>query len=282
MNIPERNVTFTCRDGLSLFCRDFGPLSSEKLPVLCLPGLTRNSKDFISPAQHYGHTRHFICPDFRGRGQSDWDSDFTRYYPTTYVEDMWELLAFLEIRQVAIIGTSLGGLMAMIMASSRPEMVSGVVLNDIGPEVDAKGHSRVSAYVGRLPPVKDWTEAVWQAKEVYQIALPDLNDEEWLRFTKRQYRQEKDRIHLEYDPKIGKALREVGGVPADPWVLFEAFRELPLLVLHGAISDILSRETVDKMARRKPDMMHATIPNRGHVPLLDEPECISAMDRFFG
>jgi len=281
MKIPERHITFPCRDGLSLFCRDFGPQSSDATPVLCLPGLTRNSKDFIALAKHHGNTRRFLCPDFRGRGLSEWDTDYTRYHPRTYVEDMWELLALLGIKKVIIIGTSLGGLMAMIMANTRPEMVSGIVLNDIGSELDPKGHVRVKAYVGLLPGVNDWMETVRQAKEVYEIALPDLDDEAWLRFTKRQYREDENGIpRLEYDSAIGNALREVGGVPPDLWALFEGLSEIPTLALRGAISDILSPETFHKMAEIKPDLLCAIIPNRGHAPLLDEPESLSAIDGF--
>nr|VFK49000.1 MAG: Pimeloyl-ACP methyl ester carboxylesterase [Candidatus Kentron sp. TC]VFK61869.1 MAG: Pimeloyl-ACP methyl ester carboxylesterase [Candidatus Kentron sp. TC] len=281
MKIPERRITFTCRDGLSLFCRDFGPQSSDAAPVLCLPGLTRNSKDFIALSQRYEDTRRFLCPDLRGRGLSQPETDYTRYYPPTYVEDMWELLALVGIEKVTIIGTSLGGLMAMIMANIRPEAVSGVVLNDVGPEVNHEGLRRVYEYVGLLPEVGDWAEAVRQVKEIYEIGLPDLDDDAWLELTKRQYREDENGVpRLEYDPNIGKALREMGGVPIDLWALFEGLREIPTLALRGAISDILSQETFDKMAQVKPDLARATIPHRGHVPLLDEPESIAAIDGF--
>nr|VFK22928.1 MAG: Pimeloyl-ACP methyl ester carboxylesterase [Candidatus Kentron sp. LPFa]VFK35393.1 MAG: Pimeloyl-ACP methyl ester carboxylesterase [Candidatus Kentron sp. LPFa] len=281
MNIPERQITFTCRDGLSLFCRDFGPQSSNATPVLCLPGLTRNSKDFIALAQHHGATRRFLCPDLRGRGLSQPETDYTRYYPPTYVEDMWELLALVGIEKVTIVGTSLGGLMAMIMASVRPNAVSDVVLNDVGPEVNHEGLRRVYEYVSRLPEVNDWAEAVRQVKEIYEIGLPNLDDEGWLQLTRRQYREDENGVpRLEYDPAIGKALREMGGVPIDLWALFEGLREIPTLALRGAISDILSLETFDKMAEVKPDILRATIPNRGHVPLLDEAASISAIDGF--
>nr|VFJ62269.1 MAG: Pimeloyl-ACP methyl ester carboxylesterase [Candidatus Kentron sp. FW] len=280
MNISQRQIIFTCRDGLSLFCRDLGPRSSTP-PILCLPGLTRNSKDFIALAERHGDTHRFLCPDLRGRGLSEWDPDYTRYRPTTYVEDIWELLAFLEVEKFLIIGTSLGGLMAMIMANTRPEMVSGIVLNDIGPDVDPGGHARVAGYVGLLPKVNDWDQAVRQAKEVYEIALPDLDDDTWLRFTERQYREDEDCIlQLEYDPNIGLALRDAGGVPPDLWALFAGLKDLPVLALRGAISDILSQETFDKMAEIKPDLLRVTIPNRGHVPLLDEPQSLAAVDGF--
>nr|VFK44528.1 MAG: Pimeloyl-ACP methyl ester carboxylesterase [Candidatus Kentron sp. SD]VFK49320.1 MAG: Pimeloyl-ACP methyl ester carboxylesterase [Candidatus Kentron sp. SD]VFK81069.1 MAG: Pimeloyl-ACP methyl ester carboxylesterase [Candidatus Kentron sp. SD] len=280
-NTPERHITFTCRDGLSLFCRDFGPQPPNATPVLCLPGLTRNSKDFIPLSQRYGNSRRFLCPDLRGRGLSEWDSEYNRYFPPTYVEDMWELLAFLGIEKVTIIGTSLGGLMAMIMASIRPEAVSGVILNDVGPEVNHEGLRRVYEYVGLLPKVDDWAETVRQVKKVYEIGLPDLDEDAWLEHAKRQYREDANGVpRLEYDPGIGKALREMGGVPVDLWTLFEGLRDVPTLALRGAISDILSQETFDRMGEVKPDLARAIIPNRGHVPLLDEPACIAAIDEF--
>ena len=279
--IYHRELSFTCRDGLRLFCRDFGPLDSPAAPVLCLPGLTRNSKDFVEVAERYGTNRRFLCPDLRGRGRSDRDPDYTRYQPLTYTQDMWELLASAGVARVVVIGTSLGGLMAMIMAHARPEAVAGVVLNDVGPEVVPEGLARVSGYVGWLPEVEDWAGALAQSKEVYEIALPNLSDEEWLRFTERQYREDENGVpRLEYDPKIGEALRDVGGIPVDPWELFKAMRSLPVVALRGAISDILSAETFDAMAAVKPDLVRVTIPDRGHVPLLDEPECIAALDDF--
>nr|VFK27753.1 MAG: Pimeloyl-ACP methyl ester carboxylesterase [Candidatus Kentron sp. MB]VFK30255.1 MAG: Pimeloyl-ACP methyl ester carboxylesterase [Candidatus Kentron sp. MB]VFK75155.1 MAG: Pimeloyl-ACP methyl ester carboxylesterase [Candidatus Kentron sp. MB] len=277
---PERHITFTCRDGLSLFCRDLNPELSDTTPILCLPGLTRNSKDFLPLSRHYQNHR-FLCPDFRGRGLSQWDTDPSRYHPLTYVEDMWELLTYLDIHKVILLGASLGGLMAMIMANTHPNAVSGIILNDIGPHVNPEGHARVKGYVGLLPAVADWPGAVRQAKEVYEIALPDLDEEAWLSFTQRQYREDENGVpRLEYDPAIGTALRDMGGVPPALWSFFESLQEVPILTLRGAISDILSPDTFDKMAQVKPNLTRAIIPNRGHVPLLDEPESLLALDGF--
>lgn len=282
MENQKKQVVLTCRDGLSLFCRYFHHPSSEKTPVLCLPGLTRNSKDFVDLARRHGDTRSFICPDLRGRGMSDRDTEWARYHPGTYVEDMWELLDFLEIGRVTIIGTSLGGLMAMIMANVRPEAVAGIILNDVGPEVNPKGISRVMEYVGLLPGVADWDEAVAQVREVYGAALPGLDEKAWMAYTKCQYREDGNGVpRIEYDPNIGDALRHMGGVPADLWILFRNLKEgLPVLALRGALSDILSREAFDKMAAARPDLARVTVSNRGHVPILDEPECASAIDDF--
>jgi pimeloyl-ACP methyl ester carboxylesterase len=277
----HRDARYISRDGLSLYYRDFGDPSSTATALLCLPGLTRNSKDFVALAKRYAPGRRVLCPDLRGRGLSDYDPQYRNYRPATFVEDVWELLAHAGVERCMVIGTSLGGLMAMIMAHARPDAVAGVVLNDVGPEVDPVGLARLCVYVGHLPPVQSWEEAVAQSRLVYELALPDLGDREWLGFTRRQYREDRDgRIILEYDPRIGDALRQVGGVPQDPWVLFESLRDVPTLVTRGEISDVLSQATFDRMAERNPDLKRVLVSRRGHVPLLDEPDVVANLDAF--
>ncbi len=279
-DVPYREGEYQSRDGLVLFYRDFGRADSSRSTLLCLPGLTRNSKDFVAVAKRYGNRRRVLCPDLRGRGRSDYDPKLENYHPKTYVEDVWDLLKVTNTSHVVAIGTSLGGLMAMLMAATRPQAVHGVVLNDVGPEVDAMGFERICGYVGNLPPVHRWEEAVSQAKMVYEMALPDLSDREWLEFTKRQYREEDGRIILEYDPAIGEALRNVGGIPLDPWALFRALEDIPTLATRGELSDILSHATLDQMQAAKPDLIRVLVRHRGHVPLLNESECIEALDTF--
>lgn len=277
----HRTGKFTSPDGLSLFYRDLGNLESSETPILCLPGLTRNSKDFVELADRFAGSRRFLCPDLRGRGRSAYDPDYHNYHPATYVEDVWELLRTVEVTRVVVIGTSLGGLMAMIMATSKPAAVAAIVLNDVGPEVDPTGLERILAYVGELPPVYTWEEAVAQSKEVYGLSLPDLGEQEWLDFSRRQYEEdEHGALQLQYDPLLGKALREVGGVPLDPWKLFESLAAIPTLAIRGLLSDVLAEATFEKMGRVKPDLVKVFVPNRGHVPLLNEPECVSAIDAF--
>ena len=142
------------------------------------------------------------------------------------------------------------------------------------------GLERICGYVGNLPPVHDWEEAVFQSKLVYEMALPHMGEEEWLEFTRRQYREAQGQIILEYDPAIGDALRNVGGVPLDPWELFRAMAEIPTLATRGELSDILSQATFDQMQEVKPDLVRVLVRRRGHVPLLTEPECIAALDAF--
>lgn len=278
----QRHGTYQSRDQRRLFYREFGDPGAEHLPVLCLPGFTRNSKDFVELAMRLSEQRRVLCPDLRGRGQSDYDSDLERYHPQIYLEDIWELVAVTGVQRVVVIGTSLGGLLAMMMAATRPEAVAGVVLNDVGPEIAPQGLARISEYIGRLPQVRTWPEALAQSKAVYELALPNLTDTEWEQFTKRQYAEDVyGVVRREYDSKLGDALRRLGRVSGDAWELFVALKEVPTLAFRGAISDILSPSVFDKMALVKADLMRVVVPNRGHVPLLNEPECRVAFERFF-
>lgn len=267
-------------DGLQLFYRDFEP-GRPGTPVICLPGLTRNSRDFEKLAVHLAKRRRVVTPDLRGRGFSAWDPEWRNYHPGTYVSDVWALLDSLAIGRVAVIGTSLGGLIAMLMAFQGRERLAGVIMNDIGPEIAPEGLARVMAYTGNLPPVSNWDEAITQTREVYGQSLPDLDAAGWEEVARRGYRANADGVPaLDMDPNIGTAIREAGAVGGDPWLLFDALADTPTLVLHGALSDILSLEILARMHARKPDLQSVEIPNRGHVPLLDEPESLSAIDRF--
>lgn len=278
----ERQGTYQSRDQRRLFYREFGNPAAKQLPALCLPGFTRNSKDFLELAAHLSAHRRVLCPDLRGRGQSDYDPDLERYHPQVYLEDIWELLAVTDTQRVVVIGTSLGGLLAMMMAAARPQAVTGVVLNDVGPEIAPEGLARIAAYIGRLPEVRTWPEALAQSKAVYELALPNLTDAEWERFTECQYAEDAHGIvRREYDPKLGDALRRLGGVSGNAWEFFGALKGVPTLAFRGLISDILSPSVFDKMAQVKTDLMRVVVPSRGHVPLLNEPECRAALDRFF-
>lgn len=267
-------------DGLRLFYRDF---ASERggTPVLCLPGLTRNSRDFEDLALHLSATRRVVAPDLRGRGFSAHDPEWRNYRPGTYVADVWRLMDELHIAKAIVIGTSLGGLIAMVMAVQDAARLAGVVLNDIGPEIAPAGLARISAYAGRLPPVRSWSDAEAQTRNVYGEWWPGLSDEQWKRMARRAYREGEDGVpRLDMDLAIGRAMREVGPEGGDPWQAFDALQGTPTLVLRGERSDILSEEILHRMRQRKPDLATVTVANRGHVPLLDEPECIAAIDSF--
>lgn len=267
-------------DGLRLFYRHYG-VPGATLPVVCLPGITRNSRDFEDLAEHLAASYQVLCPDFRGRGLSEHDPNWRNYQPTTYVRDVQVLLDTLDVARAVFIGTSLGGIVATALTHAAPQRVGGVVLNDIGPEIGAQGLERIKTYIGRVPPVANWDEAIIQARVLYGEAWPGLSDAAWQRIVRRSYRQDGNRKPvLDMDPQVGEAARQVPTSLADPWVIFDALVDKPTLVLQGAKSDILTAEIVEKMQQRKPDLQHVVVANRGHVPLLDEAVCIEAIDRF--
>lgn len=271
---------FESQDGLKLYYRDFGA-ENTGTPVICLPGLTRNSRDFEDLANYLSARRRVITCDFRGRGYSEYDENWENYHPLTYVQDTWTLLDHLGIDKIIVVGTSLGGLCAMVMATTQGERVAGVVMNDIGPEINPAGIERVREYTGRVPPVSSWDEAAEQSKEIYGDWLPGLSDEDWKKMAWRAYREnEKGVPHLDMDPNIGEAVRKVGAQKGDPWALFDSFKDKPVTLLWGVMSDILTKDIIDKMTAKKPDLNVVAVPNRGHVPLLDEPECRAALDAF--
>ncbi|MGA8204774.1 MAG: alpha/beta hydrolase [Woeseiaceae bacterium] len=279
MKHPANAHFFQSSDGLNLYYRDFGG-QQDGTPVICLPGLTRNSRDFEDLALRLGERRRVLTIDFRGRGHSDYDPNWQNYHPGTYIADVWTLLDQLGIERIIVIGTSLGGLCAMAMAAQHAERLAGVVINDIGPEIDPVGLARVQEYTGRLDPVADWDAAVAQAKAVYGEWLPGLDEDDWRKMAWRGYREDEDGTpRLDMDPNIGRAVREVGAQEGgDPWLLLDALQTIPTVLIWGAMSDILNKDIVDRMAARKPDLVVAPVPNRGHAPLLDEPECLAAID----
>lgn len=263
---------FKTADGLSLHYEDRG----TGQVLLCLPGLTRNSRDFDFLAPHMDHLR-FMTLDYRGRGQSDFAPDFNSYSVPREAQDVVELLDHLDIDTVTVIGTSRGGLIAMALAAGHPQRIAGVILNDVGPVVAADGIARIMAYVGRAPAAK----TIDQAAEAMQAALgaqfPGLAADVWVKLASAQYSQSDAGLKLRYDARLRDALlaQIEAGPPPDLWPLFDALAGRPVGVLRGAHSDILSPDTLAQMQRRNPDLIAVTVPDRGHVPLLDEPESLS-------
>lgn len=282
MPAPSREFHFSASDGLQLFCRDYPGPAADAPAVLCLHGLTRNSRDFSELALHLQDRFRVLAPDIRGRGFSAYDPHWHNYHPATYVDDVWTLLDQQRIDRVVVIGTSLGALMAMLMAAQQPRRIAGIVLNDAGPEIDPRGLARIGQYTGKLPPVTAWSDAVAQARLIYGEALPGLSDARWLAYTKKFFRENDAGIPvLDSDPNIGRAFRQAPTPPTqDLWQVYAQISSTPILVLRGAFSDILSAATVARMQREKPDLQAVEVPNRGHVPLLDERESLAAIDRF--
>lgn len=268
-------------DGLRLYYRDYRAGEPGRLPVLCLPGLTRNSRDFAHVAERLQAHRRVLCADLRGRGKSQHDPDWRNYHPGTYLGDVARLLADAGVERCVLFGTSLGGILTMMLAATQPQRVGAAILNDIGPEVDPAGLARIASYVGRQAPARTWEEAVATVRSTYGIALPDLTDEQWADYTRRTYTEVAGVPRLDVDPNIGEAVRSAPAVAApDLWPIFAALGPVPTLALRGRTSDILSSATFELMQARKPDLVRVEIPNRGHVPLLDEPEAVAAIDRF--
>ena len=274
---------FASRDGLQIYFRDYEG-DAAKAPVLCLHGLTRNSRDFAALAEHIAPARRVIVPDQRGRGRSQYDPQWMNYHPGTYVEDMWTLLSELSIVRVVVLGTSLGGLMAMLMAATRPQMLAGVVLNDIGPEIDPAGVARIQSYAGRLPPVRNWDDAAAQMRMTFGLTFPEYDEPQWRDFARKSFDEDEGGVpRLAADPKIGDAIRAIpapAGITQAMWLAFGQLRNLPALAVRGATSDLLSAATFERMQKEVPSLVAVTVPNRGHAPQLDEPESLRAIDAF--
>lgn len=271
---------FTNSDGLKQHFRDYN-IAQEGAPVvLCMPGLTRNAKDFGFIADHLKDRCRLICAEQRGRGLSDWDPDPTRYSPATYVEDMVTLLGHLQLKEVITIGTSLGGLMTIMMNAIHPGIIKAAVINDIGPEIDPKGIERIKSYVGVGTPPKTWDDAIASVKAANPGVYPNFTEQDWIDFTHMLYADEGGKPVAQYDPAIRKNFDENDDQAApDLWPLFTLMHTLPMVVLRGSVSDILSAETLQRMEQEHPDLAAITVPDVGHVPLMREKIVQDAIDK---
>lgn len=270
-------------DGLKLFYRDYNYSADDAPAVICLPGLTRNSSDFNFIASHIATSRRVLAPDFRGRGRSEYDPVMENYVPATYAQDMITLIDKLALDRVICLGTSLGGLVSMLLASMIPDRITQVILNDVGAEIDPAGLARISSYAGQQGPVSSWQEAVEQAKVVSGIAFPGRSKKWWMTFAKNIYSENESGVPvLAHDPLIGVALLRLPGAPEPNagWLLFDNIKKVPTLLIRGAISDILSADIADDMKAVKPDLILSEIPGVGHAPTLEEPEAVVAIDGF--
>lgn len=281
MSHSFREHYWQSHDGLRLYSRFYPGPEGAAATVLCLHGLTRNSRDFEDLALHLQQRYRVIVPDLRGRGFSARDPQLKNYQPAVYLKDIVALLATLESPRVAVIGTSLGGMLAMMLGIKHRPNITGIVLNDIGPELDPAGIERIKQYAGRLPAPVDWADAIAQTQAAFGSAWPDLSPERWATLARRGYREDSSGAVLaDADPLIGDALRAAPAAQLDPWPLWRALRGLPVLAIRGALSDLLSADTFDKMRVEYPELVQLSLPNRGHVPLLDEPAALAAIDAF--
>ncbi|WP_209347267.1 alpha/beta hydrolase [Pontixanthobacter sp. CEM42] len=270
-------------DGLKLHFRDYPARDGNaagKIPVLCMHGLTRNARDFAALAEHVSATRRVIVTEMRGRGESEYAKDSATYNPVTYVGDVLALLAQEEIETFVAVGTSLGGLMTMLMAAMDASKIAGAVLNDIGPVVDPGGIDRIREYVGQGRSYPSWMHAARALQDVHGSSHPKFGIDEWLDMAKRgMVVQQNGRIAYDYDMTIAEPFQDDdGAAPPDLWPALEALAGRPLLFVRGALSDLLTVETLAEMQRRLPDAQAVTIPDVGHAPLLEEAPALAAID----
>jgi pimeloyl-ACP methyl ester carboxylesterase len=248
--------------------------------MVCLTGLTRNSADFADLADRHAQERRILCLDYRGRGRSAYDSDWRNYDPRIYVSDTVHLLAANDVQRAVVVGTSLGGVLTMALAVLKPTALAAAVLNDIGPDVVPGGLVRIMGYIGTDQPQPDWPSAA----RYLQKLLPTMSirgDAGWLKMAKATFREGDDGLlHFDWDVKLAKPMLAQANSAPDLWPYFAALRPVPTLVLRGVLSDVLSAETFERMARIKPDLERVSVPNSGHTPTLNEPEAAAAIDAF--
>jgi pimeloyl-ACP methyl ester carboxylesterase len=268
-------------DGVLLHARCHGE-RTDRVAVVCLPGLTRNSRDFTELAEACGADRLVVAVDLRGRGESGYDPTGSSYQPPVYARDVAAILDAAGVDCAAFVGTSLGGSVSMHVAAMFPERVAGIVLNDVGPELQPEGLARIASYAGKLPPSATWADAVAQVKALNSSSMTGVDEAEWERFARQQFREfAPGDIRPDHDPGIVAGMDELDphAVP-DTWWLFDAIAPTPMLVIRGADSDLFSAGTLAEMQRRRPDLQAVTIAGRGHCPTLDEPGSRAAIHAF--
>ncbi len=271
-------------DELTIYARDYPPLEPVTgLPVICLHGLTRNSRDFETVAPRIAALgRRVIAADMRGRGNSANDPDPAHYVPAVYAQDVLKLMDTLEIPKAVFVGTSMGGLITMVLAALAPDRVAASVLNDVGPQLSPAGLARIATYVGRAKPVATWADAAQAMRAIMGSAFPERLDDEafWLAGARRTFRERDDgQVEADYDPHIALAFADfdADAPPPDLTPLFTALSAKPMLSVRGAISDILTEDGVAHMRALNPALESVTIENIGHAPVLDEPEAWDAV-----
>jgi pimeloyl-ACP methyl ester carboxylesterase len=267
-------------DGLKLHYRDYaGP--AERPPIICIPGLTRNARDFEGVAARLAGEWRVICVELRGRGESGYAKDSMSYVPLTYLQDMEALIAALGLERFILFGTSLGGLITMLLAASGKERIAAALLNDIGPVMESRGLEHIRSYVGRSQNWPTWLHAARFLAEAQGDRYPGWKLDQWLVYAKRLAKlTPAGRIVFDYDMRIAEPFRlPAGEAGFDLWPAFRALAGIPALVVHGEISDLLSAATVARMKAEVPTLESVTVPDVGHAPTLDEPEAQAAIDR---
>jgi pimeloyl-ACP methyl ester carboxylesterase len=271
-------------DGLKLYLREYPAHgAAQRAPVICLPGLTRNSADFEVVAPRIAALgRRVVVPDLRGRGHSDYDPDPSRYRPDVYLQDALYALDMLDIPAAVFVGTSLGGLITMLAGAMAPDRVVAAVINDIGPVIDPAGLARIASYVGRSGPFAAWPELIETIKRTQSAAFPDAVEADWRTFAHRVARERPDgKVAFAYDPAIAQSFAQPQDAPPPSFLpMFQALAKKPVLLVRGALSDILAADGVAVMRQEKPDLDVVELPRIGHAPTLEEPAAWHAIAGF--
>ncbi|MES1156059.1 MAG: alpha/beta hydrolase [Pseudorhodoplanes sp.] len=270
----------TARDGLKLHVREFGS-GNGQLPLVCLPGLTRTTEDFEPLAAALGMQRRVLALDYRGRGRSGYDANPANYTLPVELGDLLTVLETCAAAPAAFLGTSRGGLLIMLLASVQPQSIATAIFNDIGPVIERAGLIRIKSYVGRMPAPRSLEQGAALLRQ-FNPDFPGLSTEQWLAFARRTWRDHDGVLTPTYDPRLAEtipALEADQPIP-DMWTAFDALPDIPLMVIRGANSDILSAETVEAMRARRPRLKAIEIADQGHAPLLDDTATIGDIARF--
>jgi len=285
-DVAERIVYVRAQDGLKLGLRLYGEWQTERLPLICLPGLSRNARDFDRLARFFaGHSeapRTVAALDYRGRGLSGYDSEWSNYHPIVEAGDVTAVMTALDMPQALFIGTSRGGIVAMILGAMRPKLLGGVVLNDIGPKIEGTGLARIKNYLGRMRPPRTWAEAEEMVRQINGRTFTGVDDEDWKAFTEAMFVKVDGELRPDFDPNLMKTVHNLDLEDEIPtlWPQFASLANVPVLSIRGANSDLLSPAVVDEMARRHPSMERLTVPGQGHAPLLRDRPTLNRIAAF--
>ena len=286
MNDGFADLHVSAPDGLRLYARDYGTPANRALPVVCLPGLARTSADFhdlaLALSRDEKRPRRVLALDYRGRGRSDYDRNWRNYDVKIELADVLQVLTVAGVEEAVFVGTSRGGIITMVLSAARPAMLRGAVLNDIGPVIEAKGLARIRGYVGKLPAPANEREAIDILKNLMSAQFTALPEETWRAYARATWKEEGGRLVLDYDPALARTLEAVDlEAPLPPlWFLFGGLKQVSILALRGANSDLLSAETLDAMSLAHPRLEAVTVPDQGHAPLLQRPEILKEIRRF--
>lgn len=279
----ERMITV--QDGHRIYTRDYPGPGGHAMPIFCIPGITRNSKDFAEIAPQLAQHHRVVTIEMRGRGKSEYDTNWKNYDMAHEISDTLAVLAALAVHEAVFLGASRGGAEAMLLSAARPSAIKGVIINDFGPEIDPRGLTRIASYVGGSPVrFKSWPEAGAALKEMDGQQIKGFSDADWEKYARMLFREVAGTITIDYDPAIGKALVASMGVVGDEeftlWPQFMGLSGVPVLVLRGENSDLLAADTALEMTKRHPNCSLVTVKDRGHCPFMNEPEATKAIDDF--